>query len=696
MIRSVSPNEQPFSRTNRLLDKRQKRIAKAVTEGVIAWQSRRSFALVERRLSLNGRFAKADPMSGLPATDDLFYDANILQPVNGRSLDPAQSGVIAQLPRRRFVKAKAKDVDTTPPKMRFISFQTTYRKAFVRLLRWVVILLSFAASVLWDKLRQQDSPERRAVRLRQRFEEAGDSFIKIGQYLAMRLDFLPWNYCAELSRMRDTMPPFPTAEAIAKVEQATGRPLADTFSQFDPEPIGSTTLACVYQAVLKKSGQKVVVKVRRPGMGERFMADFLALDILALAAEFMTFFRPGHTKDMRREFRQTLLEELDFIQEARYQDSFRRAAKKSGKSFFTSPRVHFDLCNEDVIVEEFVNGLWLWELLAAVEQNDQRVLALADDLNIDPHLVAHRLSWVNFWGWHEHLFFHADPHPNNIIVRPDSKLMFIDFGSIGAVDRTKRQALQQNMYYAWKEDPLNMARASLTLLEPLPPIDLIDFTKELESHNWQMLYAFAGRQPHSARHDRTSATQWLGLIQVARKYGVTIDFHILRLLRATLTYDTLATRLNPDLNIIKEYRRFSKDIARRIGRQTRRRLFKQAVEGVDGKVYLRMERWLNAGEGLFFRLRRMLSIPSVNFSMLMSKWSFATFTTVVFLTQLLLVTAVAMTAVAAIHYFTAGEIFDVRNAFLQVATHWLYQLIVLILLIINSRSLLFRLDDKDV
>jgi predicted unusual protein kinase regulating ubiquinone biosynthesis (AarF/ABC1/UbiB family) len=387
---------------------------------------------------------------------------------------------------------------------------------------------------------------------------------------------------------------------------------------------------------------------------------------------------------------------LDFIQESRYQDSFRRAAKKSGKSFFTSPRVLFNLCNEDVIVEEFVNGLWLWELLAAVERNDAEVLALADSLNIDPHLVAHRLSWVNFWGWHEHLFFHADPHPDNIIVGPDSKLTFIDFGSIGAVDRTKRQALQQNMYYAWKDDPLNMARASLTLLEPLPPVDLIDLTKDLESHNWQMLYAFASRQPHSARHNRTSATQWLGLIQVAQKYGVTIDFHILRLLRATLTFDTLATRLNPELDIIKEYRRFSKDIARRIGRRARRRLYKQATEGVDGKVYLRLERWFNAGEGLYFRLRRMLSIPSVNFSMLMSKWSFIMFTTVVFAAQILLVTGVGMTAVAALHYFNAGELFDVRDAFLTVVSHWLYQLIILFLLIINGRSLLFRLDDKDV
>lgn len=673
-------SERPFSLPNRTLDDRQERVVQAVATGVAAWQSERAANGLEATLT-NGRFAP-------PNEEDIE--------INGRFTTPDQPGTMANLPRRRPINVAAKDVEATPPQMRFVTFQTNYRQTLVRVVYWIALLLRFAIGIMADKLRRQDSPERRAVRLRQQIEQRGDTFIKIGQHLGMRIDFIPWHYCAELSRMRDKMAPFATDEAIAKIEQATKRPLADTFTQFDPEPVGSTTLTCVYQAILKKTGQKVVVKVRRPGVGERLMADLVALDLLALAAEFMTFFRPGHTKEMRREFHQTLLEELDFIQEARYQDSFRRAAKKSLKSFFTSPRVYFELCSADVIVEEFVNGIWLWELLAAVEQNNSDVLALADSLNIDPHLVAHRLCWVNFWGWHEHLFFHADPHPDNIIVGPNSTLTFIDFGSIGAVDRTKRQALQQNMYYAWRQDPLNMARASLTLLEPLPRIDLIDFTKELESHNWQMLYAFASRQPHSPQHDRTSATQWLGLIQVARKYGVTIDFHILRLLKATLTYDSLATRLNPELDIIKEYRRFSKDVARRIGRKTRRRLYKQAVDGVDGKVYLRLERWLNAGEGLYFRLRRMLSIPSVNFSMLMSKWSFIMFTTVIFAAEVLLVTGVAMTAVSALHYFSAGELFDARQALLTVATHWLYQLIILFLLIINGRSLLFRLDDKDV
>jgi ubiquinone biosynthesis protein len=703
MMPSASHNgKRPFNHSRTKAAKRQKQIQRAVAEGVTLWQkghrpaARPPWATAHlASVAPNGQTLHANGQTTSPEGDleGFMYDASPEQYLHLRNFNPGQPGIMARLPRRRFLTAKA--AETPPPKMRFKTFQTSYRQAFGRLFVWLAILVAFAAGAVWDWLRRRSSPERRAARLRSLFEKAGNTFIKVGQHLALRIDFLPWVYCVELSQMVDKAPPFPVEQAIAKVVQATGRPLAETFRQFDPEPIGSTAVACVYQAILQ-NGQKAVVKVRRPGVGQLFMADFLVFDFLANALEFLTILRPGHTANMRREFRETLLEELDFIQEARFQDSFRRAANKSGKKFFTSTRVFFELCSDDVIVEEFAQGMWLWELLAAVESNDAETLALARELNIDPRTVAHRLQWVNFWGWHEHLFFHADPNPENIIVGPNSTLTYIDFGAIGAVDRTKRQALQQNMYYAWKEDPLNMARASLILLEPLPPIDLIDFTKELETHNWQMLYNFAVGKSMARGKGRTPVTQWLGLLQVARRYGVTIDFHILRLLRAIMLCDTMSIRLDPDLNIINEYRQFSRNIAQRRGRRMRRRATRQMTEGLDDKFYLRLERWVNAGEGLFFRLRHMLAIPSVNFSMLMSKWSFAIFTIITFAAQAAVVTGLGMTALAATNYLAGIEFTSGRALLEQLITNRFYQLIILFLFFINSRSLLFRLDDKEV
>ena len=144
--------------------------------------------------------------------------------------------------------------------------------------------------------------QRRAVRLREVFDGAGVSFAKLAQQLSLRADVLPYAYCAELSKMLDRAQAIPTAEAIAIIERSLGRPLNEMFSAFDPEPIGSASLACVYQATLK-SGERVAVKVRRPGIGPLLAADLRAMDWLLILAEMLTLVRPGSTKQFRQELR---------------------------------------------------------------------------------------------------------------------------------------------------------------------------------------------------------------------------------------------------------------------------------------------------------------------------------------------------------------------------------------------------------
>ena len=114
-----------------------------------------------------------------------------------------------------------------------------------RLMVWFSALLRFQLGNLWDALNKRDSEARRAVRLRQTFEHVGGTFVKIGQQMASRLDFLPQRYCEELSLMLDRYPPFPPQKAIASIERATGKRLEEVFSEFDPEPIGSASIACV-------------------------------------------------------------------------------------------------------------------------------------------------------------------------------------------------------------------------------------------------------------------------------------------------------------------------------------------------------------------------------------------------------------------------------------------------------------------
>ncbi len=603
-----------------------------------------------------------------------------------------QPGILASLPRRAFLKLPL--LDAAPPQMRMVAFQASRATAFRRLFVWLGILLRFGAAVIWDTLRRTSTPAQRAVRLRKIFERTGGTYIKIGQHLAARLDLLPWEYGSELSGMLDRVPPFPASQAIALVEQTTGKPLAATFARFDPSPVGSSSVACTYQAILR-TGEKVVVKVRRPGAGELFMADMTVLDWLARALELLTILRPGHTHSMRRELREALVEELDFVQEARYMNLFRRTARKSGRRFFTAPKVHFELSGEQVLVQEFVAGMWLWELVAAVEQKNERVLELARQLDIDPKKIARRLTFVNYWGWHGSFFFRAEPHPDRIIIGAGGILTFIDFGSVGAINKPKRRALQQNMYYALKQDPLNMARASLILIEPLPAVDPDVLTKQLEAANWEMLFAFETRRSEHGRFTRTSALQWIGLIRLARRFRIAIDFSVLRLLQGSVMYDTLAVRLNPGINVINEYRRFAKYRAARSKRRAARKLERKGSRFPEHRGYLRLEQLADTGESLFFRLRHALAIPRANFTSLMSKGAVVVYTAIQTGAQLLLLSGLTTAWIATAAFAATGQRIDLRDAFGDALTLFAFRVTAVLLVFINTRKMLFRMDDKD-
>lgn len=604
-----------------------------------------------------------------------------------------RSGILAGLPRRRFLDVSVGDASLS--KMRFVSFRLNHLGSFACLLSWLQLLFYFLSNIGLDILLRRDTPKRRALRLRRAFERNGGSFIKLGLHLSMRLDFMPWVYSSELSCMTDKWEPFPVAQAIATIERSTGKPLSATFTRFDPDPLISTSVACIYQAILH-DGEKVIVKVRRPGIGEQFMSDIEAFDWLLSIAEFLTIFRPGFTQGMRTEFRDLLLEELDFVQEARRQDAFRRAAAQSRKNFFSAPRIHLDMTTEDVVINEFASGIWLWELLVAVEQGNEDVLARAQEMNINPELVAKRLLWVNYWNWGENLFFHADPNPDNVIVGQDSTLHFINFASTGTLSRTKRQALRQNLDFAWERDPQNMARATLVLLEPLPPVDVIELIQELETYNWQLVYSMEASPHNVSWQERTSAVQWAGMMNLVRKYGITVDIEVLRFIRSTLLFESMAARLHGEIDFVNQYQVFKGYRAE----QARRRVTDSMLDQMDGKgneqTIIRLDRIAHAVEGLFFRASHMLSLPSVNFNTLMSKWSFAVYILLRFIGQAIALTLFFAFLASIKFYLDEQQFMNAYDVFQKVVTNPVYQIVFFIMIFVHGRTVLFRLDDKEV
>jgi hypothetical protein len=252
------------------------------------------------------------------------------------------------------------------------------------------------------------------------------------------------------------------------------------------------------------------------------------------------------------------------------------------------------------------------------------------------------------------------------------------------------------MHYARLRDPLNMARATLILLEPLPPIDLIEFTQELESYNWQLLYSLEAAPESLSWQERTSAVQWAGMIRLARKYGVVVDVHVLRLVRTTLLYETMAVRLCHNIDIIEQYRRFNRYRAEQARRRVADAIQEQFNEDSNQRLILRLDRLGGTIEGLFYRTRHQLSIPSVNFNAMMSKWAFAAYMLVLFLTQVMAVTGAAFLVGLVVLFLSGEQGIEASQILRTVAGSRIYQLVLLALIFANGRTVLFRMDDKEV
>lgn len=596
--------------------------------------------------------------------------------------------VIGSMPRRAQMIKRSSGA-TAPLQIDVVDYDVGTLAALARLGKWIFLVMTFVAGILGDKLRRLDDVDRRARRLRVGLERLGGTFVKFGQQAAMRIDLLPWEYCVELSNMLDRMPPFPLEEALAAIERTTGRPWDELFSYFDPDPVGSASVACVYQAVLK-DGTKVAVKIRRPGIGQMFAADFVVLNWMFRLIEYLTILRPGFTKNLRLELRETLMEELDFTKEARFQNIFRREAKKSELKYFSAPRVFFEISGSEMIVQEFVSGMWLWEVIAAVEHNDPQGLAMMAELNIQPKRVAKRVMWSAFWSMDENLFFHADPHPANILVQQDGKLIYIDFGSCGAFNQEQRAALERIVLGLKNGDAEGMARATLKLLEPFSPVDVNMVMREAQAEYARVLTTFRTKSKYTEWWERTSARQWLSLIRLTRKHNMPVNLHTLRMIRATLLYDTLVLRLHPSADRYDQYTKFMKHRAKLVRKKFRR----QYRQRPKDSFFLRLEEFAETADDILLQAQHMASTPVLNFGSMVDKWIFAAAVTSRTAGRLLLLTLLSL-AIAFVTQRATVPAMGTRRLVLSVLTNNVYLVLAGTILIINLRHIYSRLTDRD-
>jgi predicted unusual protein kinase regulating ubiquinone biosynthesis (AarF/ABC1/UbiB family) len=299
--------------------------------------------------------------------------------------------------------------------------------------------------------------EKQAVWLKESLIKLGPTFIKIGQSLGTRGDLLPLSYVKELVKLQDQVPAFPSPEAFARIEAELGRKLGEAYAEIDAEPIAAASLGQVYRGRLH-TGEEVAIKVQRPGLAEIIGFDIVVLRRLT---DFMRRFpqmnENADWEGMLREFSETITEEMDYIQEGRNADVFRENFKK-WKTIHV-PHIHWSHTTARVLTMEFIHGTKVVDIEALRAKRFSAV-------KVNRLLVRTYLKQLLEDG-----FFHADPHPGNLLVMDNGHLAFFDFGMTGKITPRLQSLMINAFFHVVSRDVHGLAQDLINLDFLKPGVD---------------------------------------------------------------------------------------------------------------------------------------------------------------------------------------------------------------------------------
>ena len=329
------------------------------------------------------------------------------------------------------------------------------RRALDRLIRLARFVVFRGSDGSADKERQL---QRQSVWLKRKLVALGPTFIKIGQTLATRADLLPLAYIKELSTLQDQVPPFSTAEAFARIESELGRKVNEAFAEIDAEPIAAASLGQVYRATLR-DGREVAVKVQRPNLRETIGFD---LNVLRRLTSYMTRRFPEANENadwegMLEEFAATVSEEMDYAQEARHAERFRKNFQDW--RVIHVPRIHWSHTTARVLTMEFIRGT------KVVDVEGLRARRISP-VKVNRLLIRTYLKQLLEDG-----FFHADPHPGNLLVMDDGRLAFFDFGMTGKITPRLQAQMVDAFFHVVERDVAGVAQDLIDLNFLKPGVD---------------------------------------------------------------------------------------------------------------------------------------------------------------------------------------------------------------------------------
>ncbi|MBC9072425.1 ubiquinone biosynthesis regulatory protein kinase UbiB [Thauera sp. CAU 1555] len=376
--------------------------------------------------------------------------------------------------------------------------------------------------------------EPRAVRLRRALESLGPIFVKFGQMLSTRRDLLPPDLADELALLQDRVPPFPTAQAIAVLEDFYGKPVDEVFHDFNRTPVASASVAQVHFAHLP-DGTEVAVKVLRPGI-ERVIAHDLALMEAAaiLLEKVWPEGRRLKPREVVGEFAKYLADELDLMREAANCSQLRR--NFTGSKLLIVPEVYWDWCGKSVMVMERMHGVPISQTAALRAQGT------------DLSRLSRAGVEIFFTQVFRDGFFHADMHPGNIFVHADGRYIALDFGIMGTLTDVDKNYLATNFLAFFKRDYKRVAQAHIDA-GWVPAKTRVD---EFES----AIRAVCEPIFDKPLKDISFGKTLLRLFQTARRFEMEVQPQLVMLQKTLLNIEGLGRQLDPELDLWKTAKPF--------------------------------------------------------------------------------------------------------------------------------------------
>ena len=405
--------------------------------------------------------------------------------------------------------------------------QRLIRRLWQTLVPIGLLLLGVGFDWLFQLLKDEERARARARECAELLVDLGPAFIKAGQALSTRPDIVPPLLLEELSQLQDQLPGFDSDLAMACIEEDLGAPVAELYAELERDPISAASLGQVHRGVLH-NGQKVAVKVQRPGLREQITLDlYIVRNIAAWLNSNIGLIRSDLVA-LIDELGRRVFEEMDYLNEAANAEKFRDLHSHNPR--IAVPCIHREVTSRRVLTMEWIDGVKLTNLDAVRE------------LGINPDDMVEVGVNCSLQQLLEHGFFHADPHPGNLLALKDGRLCYLDFGMMSEVSRESRTGLIQAVVHLVNRNFGKLSKDFVTLGFLAEDVNLEPIVPAFEKVFSQALQAGVNRMDFKAVTDDMSGVMYKFPFRVPPYYALII--------RSLVTLEGIALSVDPEFKIL--------------------------------------------------------------------------------------------------------------------------------------------------